>query len=232
LHGFLHNIPWSVQSFGSDATESWVNLSLQVGPEHPVYSYFPHRFTIKLSYLLSENGLLQHVQVRNDGEGSMPCLLAFHTAVNAPFAKGGSAEDYRFNMTIGSRWALNERMLPTGEFSELGAEEAKMAATGLSPFWEAMDNHYTAAPQNGRNRMELTDTREGVTLVYDVGTGYKNWMIWNNNKTPGFFCPEPQINLVNAPNVNLPAEQIGLLSLKTGEIWEETSRLYTRPSDK
>ncbi|MNI90573.1 Aldose 1-epimerase [compost metagenome] len=91
-----------------------------------------------------------------------------------------------------------------------------------------MDNHYTAVAQNGRNRMELTDSKAGVTLVYDVGTSYKQWMIWNNGATEGFFCPEPQINLVNAPKVDLPADEIGLFGLEPGEYWEETSRLYVQ----
>ena len=69
--------------------------------------------------------------------------------------------------------------------------------------------------------MELTDTRIGMTLVYDVGTSWKQWMIWNNGAREGFFCPEPQVNLVNAPNTDLPAEEIGLFSLAPGEIWEE-----------
>ncbi|MNI98092.1 Aldose 1-epimerase [compost metagenome] len=76
--------------------------------------------------------------------------------------------------------------------------------------------------------MELTDTRLGVTLVYDVGTSYKQWMIWNNEARGKFFCPEPQINLVNAPNVNLPGDEIGLFSLAPGEIWEETARFYVK----
>lgn len=157
----------------------------------------------------------------------MPCLLAFHTSINAPFAANSTAGDYTFKMTIGNRWALNERMLPTGEFQPLTADEQLMKQGGLSPFFEPMDNHYTSEPQNGRNRMELTDNRNEVTLVYDVGTSYKQWMIWNNNATEGFFCPEPQVSLVNAPMSKLPADEIGLFSLEPGEIWEETSRLYT-----
>ncbi|MCS7464414.1 aldose 1-epimerase [Paenibacillus doosanensis] len=226
LHGFLHNIPWSVEHFGADKAASRVTLVQKVDAEHPVYRYFPHEFTIRLSYTLSELGLQQQVAVRNDGGESMPCLLAFHTSINAPFATGSTAADYRFTMTTGQRWELNERMLPTGRYQELTPDEERMKSTGISPFFEAMDNHYTAVPQQGRNRMELTDTRAGVTLVYDVGTAFKHWMIWNNNATEGFFCPEPQINLVNAPSVQLPSEQIGLFALEPGEIWEASGRLY------
>jgi aldose 1-epimerase len=226
LHGFLHNAVWTVEHYGADETESRVTLALKVSAGHPVYEYFPHSFTIKLRYTLSESGLLQHVSVRNDGKESMPCLLAFHTTINAPFAANSTAADYQFKLTIGERWELNERMLPTGRFQPLQPGEEKMKSGDAWPFFEAMDNHYTAKPQDGRNRMELTDRRNQVTLIYDVGTAYKQWMIWNNFATEGFFCPEPQMNLVNAPNVQLPSEEIGLIALKSGEIWEETSRLY------
>jgi aldose 1-epimerase len=228
LHGFVHNIPWEVLGFSSNDHESKVTLALKVRPGHSVYAYLPHSFTIKLSYTLNGDGLLQHVLVNNDGDTPLPCLLAFHTTLNAPFIPGSTPDDCRFMMTTGRRYELNERMLPTGRFQPLTAEEELMKTTGLSPFFEPMDNHYTTDPQNGRNRMELTDVRRKVTLVYDAGTAYKHWMIWNNNATPGFFCPEPQMNLVNAPMVDLPAEQIGLLSLAPGEKWEETSRLYVK----
>lgn len=228
LHGFFHTAVWAVDDFGANKTESYVSLRISIDEKHPIYEYWPHKFTIRLRYSLSERGLLQHVLVLNEGSYAMPCLLGFHTTINAPFAPVSSADDYRFTMTTGQRWELNERMLPTGRFQPLVADEEAMKTTGISPFWESMDNHYTTEPQNGRNKMELTDSREGVTLVYDIGTSYKHWMIWNNNATPGFFCPEPQINLVNAPNVDLPSEQIGLFTLEPGEIWEETSRMYVK----
>ncbi|NQX67752.1 aldose 1-epimerase [Paenibacillus alba] len=227
LHGFVHNIPWAVEKFGADESESHVTLVLQVREGHSVYAYLPHAFTIRLTYTLNESGLHQDISVHNEGTDAMPCLLAYHTTINAPFAPNSQPSDYGFKMTIGNRWKLNERMLPTGEYQPLTADEAKMKVGGLSPFFASMDNHYTTAPQNGRNYMELTDSREGIKLVYDVGTSYKQWMIWNNGASEGFFCPEPQMNLVNAPNVDLPADQIGLVSLEPGEVWGERARLYT-----
>lgn len=228
LHGFAHTTPWKVDQFGADGLESRVTLSLKVGSGHPVYEYLPFEFTLKLQYTLSEEGLHQRVSVRNDGDKRLPCLLAFHTAVNAPFAPGSVTDDVRFKLTIGDRWEMGAdgRMLPTGRFQPLSEGEKKMAEGTQSPFFESMDNHYTAKPQNGRNYMELADARANVKLIYDVGTGYKQWMIWNNGAQGGFFCPEPQVNLVNAPNIDLPAEEIGLIGLERGEIWEETSRLY------
>ncbi|WP_339159576.1 aldose 1-epimerase [Paenibacillus sp. FSL W8-0186] len=232
LHGFLHTIPWEVEEFGSTQQESYVVAKVSVDEAHEVYRYLPFKFTVRLKYTLGEHGLAQHVFLRNDGGNEMPCLLAFHTAVNAPFAAESKASDYRMKFTIGERWELNERMLPTGKHMPLSAEEEAMKKEGVYPFFTSLDNHYTAVPQNGRNRMELTDSKLGLTLVYDVGTSYKQWMIWNNGGQEGFFCPEPQINLVNAPHVGLPADEIGLFSLAPGEIWEESARLYVKQAAK
>ncbi|MDU0329097.1 aldose 1-epimerase [Paenibacillus sp. 3LSP] len=228
LHGFLHTTAWEVEDFGQTPVESYVSVKVSVDENHEVYRFLPFKFTIRLRYSLSDDGLAQQVFIRNEGDKEMPCLLAFHTAVNAPFAPESTAKDYKVKLTIGQRWQMSERMLPTGSFQPLTAEEEQMKGEGVYPFFASMDNHYTAVPQNGRNRMELTDTKLGKTLVYDVGTSYKQWMIWNNGATEGFFCPEPQINLVNAPKSNLPAEEIGLFSLLPGEIWEERARLYVK----
>lgn len=230
LHGFLHTAAWEVEEFGTGRSESFVTVAIRIDDSHPSYVYLPHRYTVRLRYSLGQDGLSQQLTVRNDGDERMPCLLAFHTAINAPFAPGSSANDCLVKATIGERWELSERMLPTGKHQPLSDGEKRLRGEGVNPYFESMDNHYTAVPQDGRNRMELTDTRIGVTLVYDVGVSYKQWMIWNNGANGTFFCPEPQINLVNAPNVDLPAETTGLFGLEPGEIWEETARLYVKPA--
>jgi aldose 1-epimerase len=228
LHGFVHTTPWTVEDYGTGAAESYVTVALRVDEKHAMYSYLPFKFTMKLRYTLSADGLAQQLIVKNDGPASMPCLIAFHTAINAPFAPGSTAEDCLVKLTVGERWEMSDRMLPTGTRLELTSQEAAMRDSGVNPYFDSLDNHYTAVPQNGRNRMELTDKKQDVTFVYDVGTSYKQWMIWNNNACGKFFCPEPQINLVNAPNSDLPAEEIGLFGLEPGEIWEESARFYVK----
>lgn len=228
LHGYAHNSAWELVRYGADDAEAFAEVKLTVDETHKLYEYLPFKFTIRLRYALGALGLSQHLTLVNEGDADMPVLLAFHTAINAPFAPGSSARDYRMKTTIGSRWEMSSRMLPTGRHQPLSPEEEAMKEGGVYPFFAPMDNHYTAEPQDGRNRMELTDTRIGVTLVYDVGTSWKQWMIWNNGGREGFFCPEPQVNLVNAPNTDLPAEEIGLFSLAPGEVWEETGRFYVK----
>jgi aldose 1-epimerase len=229
LHGFLHNILWDVTAAGAEGDSAFIEAACRIDESHPVYEHFPHKFTFRIRYSLDRNGLRQESSVTNEDGVPMPCMVAYHTAVNAPFVPGSTADDYEFTMTIGERWEMSERMLPTGSFQPLTEDEVKMKTTGVNPYFESMDNHYTAAPQANGNRAVLTDRRAGVRLVYDAGTAYDQWMIWNNGATPGFFCPEPQTQLVNAPNVALPPERTGLIMLEPGAVWTATSRLYVEP---
>ncbi|MFD0589879.1 aldose 1-epimerase [Paenibacillus sp. GCM10027627] len=231
IHGFLHSSEWEVEQYGVLEHESFAVMNITIDETHPIYAYFPHRFTIKLRYSLSAKGLAQHVTVQNEGQEAMPCLLGFHTTINAPFVPGSGPEHCRFTLTMDKRWELNDRMLPTGRTVPLSPDEQAMRTEGISPFRSPLDHHYKSAALDGHNRMVLTDTRTGIELVYEAGAAYRQWMIWNNGGTPGFICPEPQINMVNAPNVALPPEETGLLSLAPGELWEETSRLFLRQTN-
>lgn len=226
LHGFAADTEWTVTGFGSDESKSWVQVKLAFDKTHPFHRHFPHKFSLTLTYVLSGDGLTQKVEAVNEGRDAMPFMLGFHTAVNAPFAPGSTRDDIAVRVTIGERWELDGRMLPTGRKLALSEGEARMAAGEGDPYFEDLDNHYTAAPQGGRNFAEIADRKAGVRFVYDAGLKYRHWMIWNNKSNGRFFCPEPQTNMVNAPNVNLPAEETGVITLKPGETWSETSRLY------
>lgn len=228
LHGFLYDIPWQVEDFGKNQVESYVVLAQTIDDTHSRFHLWPHSFKIRLRYGLGEFGLSQHVFIYNTGRQPIPCLLGFHTAINVPFADNSCATDYCCRVSIGERWELDDRALPTGRRLELSVHEQRLQQEGVNPFAEPMDNHYTADITAGPNRMELSDTHNEVTLIYDVGGAFRHWMIWNNRALPGFFCAEPQVNVVNAPNVALPAEEIGLVPIGPGETWEATSRMYLR----
>ncbi|SEN34657.1 aldose 1-epimerase [Lihuaxuella thermophila] len=226
IHGFLYDQPWQIYSMGESEEAVYAELIIVNEPGGKIFSYFPHFFEIRLRYELSGVGLTKRITVTNTGKDPMLCMLGFHTAINAPFAPESTMEDCLLKLTIGKRIELSDRMLPTGRFLPLTPEEVKMKREGISPFFAPLDNHYTAEAQDGHNRMVLTDLKEKVRLVYDVGTKFKFWMIYNHDAKSGFICPEPQTNMVNAPNLNLPPEQTGMVILDGGESWSETSRIF------
>jgi aldose 1-epimerase len=218
LHGFLHNCAWDVIDFGITEHDSYVQIRVVVDETHRMYSYLPFPFTFDLTYRLHDAGLSQFTAIRNDGEQVMPCLLAYHTALVAP-------ENSTLKLAHGPRYAMNERMLPTGVTLPLSAFDVAMAEAGVSTFAEEMDNHYDAIFTNGVSTAELIipDTKTKVTYTSDPE--FKKWMVWNNFAKPGFVCPEPQVNLVNAPNAPNPESERTMRSLQPGEQFRTTCNI-------
>jgi aldose 1-epimerase len=225
-HGFLLREAWELHAFGTERDTAFAAVQVRVDESHPAYGSFPHRFVFRMIYTLGRQGLEQRVQVLNEGSESMPVLLGFHTSINAPFAPGSSPSDCRFTLNAGCRIEMGERMLPTGRVMELDAWERQMAEAGADPFERPLDHHYTAVPRDGLNKMVLSDKRAGLSLVYETDAAYGHWMLFNNRATPGYFCPEPQTCRVNAPNLNLPRNDSGVVELAPGGVWEAVCRFY------
>lgn len=217
IHGFFFRLPWSVQLIAHTHKAAYVVLQQQVGEGHPLYAYFPHRFTMSLAYTLSASGLRQWVRIHNQGVTPMPAMLGFHTAFAVPFDSAGRPADYQVQVDLGARLDLNERGLPTGVTVPLTNAERAMQESGASPFYAVLDNHYFAHPVGERHGMQVINGRSGVKLVYTVDRQYRFWMLWNGGAQGSFFCAEPQTNMVNAPNVPWPRDKKGLVVLKRGE---------------
>jgi aldose 1-epimerase len=226
IHGFLKDIPWDVSATGTTTDTAYVELSKQVDSNGDIFRYFPHEFAIRIRYTLMTEGLHQDVTIQNNGSEAMPLMLGFHTSLHVPFALGSKPEDYTLHVTVGQRWELSERMLPTGHFQALTSEEEQLRDGGVYPFYGVLDNHYTAMPQGGKNYAALTDNRLGVRLIYEVDEQYRQWMVFNNFSRGEFVCPEPQTSMVNAPNVDLPNSTTGLVMLQPASVWQATNRLY------
>ena len=233
IHGFLHTRPWVVTRLdvlNEDAVEAEVVFTADKNTDF--FPYFPHEFQFTLVYHLSSEGLMQKASITNQSKQPMPFGLGYHTALRVPFHPNSSPDDYRLLISIGTRWELNERMLPTGVQLPLSDEEMDFRGNGKRPFGPALDNHYTALPLIIRGTSfhgaKLEDQSKNLRLIYEVGENYKHWMIWNGSGNDGFICPEPQTWTVNAPNLSLPHEITGLKILAPGETWKETCRLYIR----
>jgi len=201
---------------------------LRFDEKHPDFEYFPHQVTLTQTFTLSRGGLTQRFEAVNESAEALPFMLGFHTSVNAPFASGSTKEDIQCSISIGERWELSERMLPTGHKQPLSEGESLLKQGKGDPYFAELDNHYTASPDASINAMTLYDRRENVQFVYEAGAAYKHWMVYNGVANGKFFCPEPQTGMVNAPNVDLPAEQTGLIRLEPGQVWSAVSRMYVK----
>lgn len=233
IHGFLHKRPWKVNRTEIIGDTAEVELTFHADPATDFFVYFPHEFEFRLLYKLSYSGLEQNVSVINKSNDAMPFGLGFHTAFRVPFHPDSREEDHRLKVSIGRKWELNDRMLPTGRILPLDKEEEAYRSQGVFPTGHVIDRAlFTAQPIKIEDKdfhgAAIEDVSKGLRLIYEVSREYKHWMLWNENGSKGFVCPEPQTWTVNAPNIALKDEETGFVLLSPGGSWQGSCRIFVQ----
>lgn len=233
IHGFLYSRKWEVSKAEilSDGTAA-VEVTFLADSTSDFFRYFPHEFEIKILNKLSSKGLKQEISILNNSNSPMPMCFGFHTVFNAPFHHESKKEDYRLKASIDKLWELNDRMLPTGRLLEPFERYQALRGEGLIPSEFPMDGHFTSQPLKTETAdfhgAILRDISKGIDLVYEVGSGFKHWMIWNSDGNKDFICPEPQTCAVNAPNIKLSHDVTGFNVLLPNEKWMDYCRIYLK----
>ena len=162
----------------------------------------------------------------------MPMGIGYHTAFNIPFHPESKAEDYKLIVSIGEKWELTDRTIPTGNFIPLNKLEQELRSQGIAPQGAAFEGHYTAKTIKMNNAdfngAIIEDQSKNLRVVYETDKEYKYWVIWNDKGDTGFICPEPQTWAINAPNLKLPDEVTGFKMLSPGEVWAATTKIYVQ----
>ena len=232
IHGFLRNVNWDIYELKiMDSSSVFVKVKFNNDKSSLFYKYLPQKFSAYLTYELSCKGLHQKLEIINDGTEELPVGVGFHTAINIPFYLESKPKDYFLKASIGERWELNKRSLPTGKRISLSKEEEKFRKDGLNPLQEEMDAHYTVKSLNLKGKdfkgIIIEDRNRKIRVIYEMGEKYKHMMIWNSKGDKNFVCTEPQSWVINAPNVKLDDNITGFNLLKSEEKWSESCRIYS-----
>ncbi len=197
-----------------------------------IYQYFPHEFECRMNFRLSARGLEHKVTFINLSATEMPIGVGYHTPLMVPFIPGGDASKYRLRVSVGKRWELGDRTLPTGNLLPLGESEKPLRGEGIVPLAEAVEYAFTTEPIEVGGKAYtgaiLTDTASGTSVFYEVDKQMGHWTIWNNGASGNWICPEPQSWAINAPNVKLPAEVTGFQTVAPGKEWSSVSKIYVK----
>ncbi len=199
---------------------------------HEIYDNFPHSFVCTMRFVLTDDGMEHTVLIHYTGSSEMPLGLGYHTPLRLPFCSESSRADYKLHLSVGKRWELSERGLPTGTLLDLTSEEQLLRSGGLNPTGQPIEWALTAEPMlvDGKmyNGAILEDKKSGIRLFYEVDDQFKHWTLWNNGGEVDWVCPEPQTWAINAPNLGLPDEITGFQALQPGQRWSAVSKFYLR----
>jgi len=230
-HGIIKSEPFTITRtrYSSDAVEVEASFfSNRIN--NAIYENFPHEFTCKIRFILSDKELTHIITFTNLGTKPMPLGVGYHTPLRLPFSKDTVRSDYKLRLSAGKQWELSDRGLPTGNLLDLTEEEALLRTEGINPTGTPIEIALTdeGIQENGRtyHGAILTNTKDNISVHYEVDSKFKHWTLWNNGGEVDWVCPEPQTWAINAPNLKLPAEVTGMQALNGGKSWSGTTRFY------
>ncbi len=232
IHGFLHKREHTVIAHTANETAAWLRTAYVYNENDPFFQYFPLPFTVEFLFMLSEYGLEYKVSIINQSLKKLPVSFATHTTIAAPFVEGAKEEDIRLKAPVTEKWTLNSRCLPTGEILPLDDYDMGYVNGSFCPVKQVVDNDmYTG----GRQELEgkrfrgviMTDAASGKGIGYEVSEGYQFWIFWNDRGEKHYFCPEPMTAMIDAPNLDMPAEKTGYRELSSGEIFHMAQHFFT-----
>lgn len=232
IHGFLHKRAYTVLSHHADENCAVVRTAYDYDERDPFFAYLPLRFRVELTFTLSEYGLEHKFAMINLSDKALPVSLATHTTIQAPFLDGAKAEDMRLTVPIGKRCELNERCLPTERLLEPKLSDLEYKNGTKCPVLQNLDNDMYQAEYANLDGQKfhgviVEDAASGSKICYEVSEEYRFWIVWNDKGFNGYFCPEPMTAMIDAPNLDLPAETTGYRELKPHGVFEANQRFFT-----
>lgn len=232
IHGFLHKRVHTVVLEHADENCAVVKTQYRYDENDPFFAHMPLRFLAELTFTLSECGLEHHIAITNLSEKMLPISVATHTTIQAPFLDGAKAEDMRLTVPIGKRCELNDRCLPTERLLEPKLSDLEYKNGTKCPVLQNISNDMYQAETGLLDDQSfygcvVEDQVSGKKICYQVSEQYKFWIIWNDQGFNGYFCPEPMTAMIDAPNLNLPADVTGYLELRPHGTFEANQRFFT-----
>lgn len=232
IHGFLHKREHNIVAYSANDTAAWARTAYVYNENDPFFEYFPLPFTVEFFFVLSETGLEYKCSIMNQSQKKLPISLATHTTIAAPFVGGAKEEDIRIQVPVAERWVLNDRCLPTGEILPLSTYDVAYQTGETCPVKRVVDNDmYTAGRLTYQGRpfrgVLMTDTASGKGIGYEVSDGYHFWILWNDRGEKHYFCPEPMTAMIDAPNLDMPAEKTGYCELAPGAMFHAAQHFFT-----
>ena len=203
LHGTLHETEFQVVEKEKN------RILLSYVAEKNEYHHFPHKFEIRMEYLLSESGMIHKTEIKNLSGENMPVLLGFHTTFQLPFMEGGRTEDLLVKVECEDEFERNmSNYLPTGKIVSHDDVTKRLAEGSFVPT-QRLSRHYRVGESGV---MSISDSRTGMSVVYQSDSKLRYRLIYGEGSS--FICLEPQNCLANCPNAPFEREQSGFTYLE------------------
>ncbi len=225
IHGLLtFASQWEVTEAVADSERARVVSRLDFSKYPELMAQFPFAHVIEMSYILRDGNLEVKTRITNQASEAMPVSIGFH-----PYFQVYDAprERWKVSLDVGSRWLLNDKLMPTGEkqpIRELFPDPRNIELGDLFLDHVFGDLVRDAA---GQAHFSVKGERQQITVSY--GPQFKAAVIYAPRPRNGsFICFEPMSGITNAFNLAHRGIYKELQTIPPRGVWEAS---YTiRPS--
>lgn len=232
IHGFLHKRNHTVVETTVDGDKAIAKTQYIYDENDLFFEYYPVKFQADYEFILDENGLQYNFTLTNLSDKKMPYSVCNHTAFKAPFTKKGIGKNIRVEIPAVERCMIDWRCLPTGEFKALSPYDqqyvngTKMVDKVVvnNDIYRVKSTELDAKPFYGAI---MTDIASGKRVCYEVDESYKFFIAWNDWGRKGYYCVEPMTAMIDAPNLDMPADITGYIELAPQESKTISQHIFT-----
>lgn len=232
IHGFLHKRNHTVVELTTDGDKAIAKTQYIYDEKDLFFEYLPIKFQADYEFILDADGMHYSFTLTNLSDKQMPYGVCNHSAFRAPFTNKSQARDVYMQIPAVKRCIVNERRLPTGEVRDLSAYDEKYVKGTQHAHNVAIDNDmYIVEPGELDGKpfygAIMTDAVTGQRVCYEVDETFKFFIVWNDRGTHGYYCPEPMTWMIDAPNLDLPADVTGYIELAPNESKTVKEHIFT-----
>lgn len=232
LHGFLHKRHYTVTFTGTEEEKAIVRAEYLYDEKDEFFTYLPISFKAEFEFILDAQGLHYSFTMTNLSDKQMPYGVCNHSSFKAPFIHGHKGTDIRLQIPAVERLVLNERRLPTGETKPLSLYDERYVKGTQKVHKQYIDNDMYRIEEmefNGKPfyGVIMTDAPSGKKICYEVDKAFPFFIVWNDKGTKDYYCPEPISWMIDAPNLDLPADVTGYMELAPKESKTVKEHIFT-----
>lgn len=210
IHGLHRSQAWCVSDIEEEDDGCAVSTEFISSDDPKWIAQFPVPLKLEMTFRLQGTRLSQSLRVTNLGSSPVPFGMGYHTW----FLLDGEPDRWTLDLPVEGIYTLDNELIPTGDLSPLGHLE--LLNTGLNMKDADLDT-ILRIPE-GKPAEALLKRDDGYQIHYSADRDFfKHWVLYTKGVAEEFLCIEPYTWLPNAPNLNLPDYETGLIHLEPGQ---------------
>ncbi|GGA35127.1 aldose 1-epimerase [Paenibacillus physcomitrellae] len=209
IHGLHRTQSWCVSDIEEDEDGCSVTTEFITTDDPNWMRQYPVPLKLEMTLRLQGASLTQTFRITNLGEHAAPFGLGLHTW----FLIDGEPDNWDLKLPVSKLYMTDEEIITTGETAPLGELEALNDKLNLKG-----TNFDTPLQIGGKPAEALLMRKDGYGLKYSADPAYfKHWVLYTKGEADQFLCIEPYTWLPDAPNLDIPHEESGLIEIKPEE---------------